>query len=31
VEIVKGVHEEMKDRYEFFIEHLEAQAIEEMK
>jgi len=31
VRIVKEVHEDMKDRYEFFIEYLEAQALEEMK
>jgi hypothetical protein len=30
VRIVKEVHEDMKDRYEFFLEHLEAQALKEM-
>lgn len=31
VKIVKEVHEDMKDRYEFFLEHLEAQALAEME
>jgi hypothetical protein len=31
VKIVKEVHEDMKDRYQFFVEHLEAQALEEIK